>query len=257
MSLVENIKDGNVVGPKSLDNLKNKDRGTEKTAANRMEDTKQMFMQLLVAEMKYQNPLEPTDNTEYIKEMANFSQVEALQNVATDMNSIHADSLVGKYANVAAEDGTVLTGRVESSTIRDGVTYLMVEGKEYKLSEIKGVQDEDYYEANLAAQTITEMLKSLPKLNELTKADSDKVVSIKNLYDSMNVYQRGFIPQEVSSTINAYVARIVELNAAGQNQPQPTETTAETSAESSATTAETSTEPSATDSQDNTAASGA
>jgi flagellar basal-body rod modification protein FlgD len=61
----------------------------------------------------------------------------------------------------------------------------------------------------------------------------------------MNVYQRNFIPQEVSSTINAYVARIVELNAAGQNQPQPTETTAETS-----------TEPSATDSQDNTAASG-
>ncbi|MBQ5431005.1 MAG: hypothetical protein IIU28_05065 [Lachnospiraceae bacterium] len=214
MPLIEPIKNGQVIGQKSVDNVENKNNTTEKSAANKMEDTKQMFMKLLVAEMKYQNPLEPTDNTEYIKEMANFSQVEALQNVSSDMTSIHADSLVGKYANVSAEDGTVLTGRVESSTVRDGVTYLSVEGKEYKLSEIKGVQDEDYYEANLAAQTISDMLTQLPDLNYLTKNDSEKVVAVKNLYDSMNSYQRSFIPQDTVTKLNAYVARIVALNAA-------------------------------------------
>ena len=37
---------------------------------------KEAFLQLLVAQMKYQDPLEPTSNTEYISQYATFSQVE-------------------------------------------------------------------------------------------------------------------------------------------------------------------------------------
>ena len=37
---------------------------------------KDAFLQLLVAQMKYQDPLEPTSNTEYISQYATFSQVE-------------------------------------------------------------------------------------------------------------------------------------------------------------------------------------
>ena len=35
------------------------------------------FLALMVAQMQYQDPLEPTDNTQYIAQMATFSQVEA------------------------------------------------------------------------------------------------------------------------------------------------------------------------------------
>ena len=35
------------------------------------------FLSLLVTEMQYQDPLEPTDNSQYIAQMATFSQVEA------------------------------------------------------------------------------------------------------------------------------------------------------------------------------------
>ena len=42
-----------------------------------------LFLQLLVAEMKYQDPLEPTTNTEYVSELASFTQVEATQNART------------------------------------------------------------------------------------------------------------------------------------------------------------------------------
>ncbi|MCR4732518.1 MAG: hypothetical protein K5819_04815 [Lachnospiraceae bacterium] len=263
MPLIEPIKNGEVTGAKSVDNVENKNKSSEKTAANKMEDTKQMFLKLLVAEMKYQNPLEPTDNTEYVKEMANLSQVEALQNVSSDMTSIHADSLVGKYANVSTEDGEVFTGRVESSTVRDGVTYLTVEGKEYKLSEIKGVQDADYYEANLAAQTIDNMLKQLPELNYLTKKDTDSVAAIKNLYDSMNSYQRGFLSKETVTTLNAYVNRIVELNNADKKTESSDKTgdettnTATSDAQSTAqTTGATDTVGGDTTSADQTAADG-
>lgn len=45
------------------------------------------FLQLLVAQMQYQDPLEPTDNTQYIAQMATFTQVEATTEMATKLNS--------------------------------------------------------------------------------------------------------------------------------------------------------------------------
>ena len=38
---------------------------------------KEAFLNLLVTQMQYQDPLEPTDNTQYIAQMATFTQVEA------------------------------------------------------------------------------------------------------------------------------------------------------------------------------------
>ena len=38
------------------------------------------FLQLLCAEMQYQDPLEPTSNTDYVAQMATFSQLEATMN---------------------------------------------------------------------------------------------------------------------------------------------------------------------------------
>ena len=35
------------------------------------------FLNLLCAEMQYQDPLEPTTNTDYVAQMATFSQLEA------------------------------------------------------------------------------------------------------------------------------------------------------------------------------------
>ena len=37
---------------------------------------KEAFLQLLVTQMKYQDPLEPTDNTEYVSQLATFSELE-------------------------------------------------------------------------------------------------------------------------------------------------------------------------------------
>ena len=57
---------------------------------------KDAFLQLLVAQMKYQDPLEPTSNTEYISQYAQFSQVEQMQNMSGSMDLQRASSLVGQ-----------------------------------------------------------------------------------------------------------------------------------------------------------------
>ena len=60
------------------------------TSKNGMD--KEAFLQLLVAQMKYQDPLEPTSNTEYISQYATFSQVEQMQNMSATLELSRASS---------------------------------------------------------------------------------------------------------------------------------------------------------------------
>ena len=58
------------------------------------------FLQLLCAEMQYQDPLEPTSNTEYVAQLATFSQMESMLNMQNSIESTKANDLVGKYVIV-------------------------------------------------------------------------------------------------------------------------------------------------------------
>lgn len=75
---------------------------------------KNEFMELLVAQLNNQNPLEPQDNTEFIAQLAQFSTVESLENLngtATDMQSdlrssqaLQASAMVGRSVVVPGHD---------------------------------------------------------------------------------------------------------------------------------------------------------
>jgi flagellar basal-body rod modification protein FlgD len=72
------------------------------------------FMKLLVAQMNNQNPLEPQDNTEFIAQRAQFSQLEGteqLNSTVTDMaaelkssQALQASSMVGQSVIVPGND---------------------------------------------------------------------------------------------------------------------------------------------------------
>ncbi len=49
---------------------------------------KDAFMQLLISQMAYQNPLEPMENTEFIAQLAQFSALEQQQNIATGIEML-------------------------------------------------------------------------------------------------------------------------------------------------------------------------
>ena len=65
MGTIAQVQDGQVVNQVSAS-------AKEKKSANSSLD-KDAFLQLLVAQMKYQDPLQPTSNTEYISQLATFS----------------------------------------------------------------------------------------------------------------------------------------------------------------------------------------
>ena len=93
MALMAAIKDGQVVETASQDSLSK----SNQTKSNDM--NKDTFLQLLVAQMKYQDPMEPTSNTEYIAQYAQFSQVEAISSMASSMDLSRLITLYTKTEN--------------------------------------------------------------------------------------------------------------------------------------------------------------
>ena len=52
---------------------------------------KNMFLQLLVAQLKNQDPLNPTDGTQFLGELAQFQQLEQAANTGEDVTAIRQD----------------------------------------------------------------------------------------------------------------------------------------------------------------------
>ena len=61
---------------------------------------KEDFLLLLVTQMQYQDPLEPTDNTEYVAQLAQFSSLEQMQNLNSTATNTSAYTLVGKQVRI-------------------------------------------------------------------------------------------------------------------------------------------------------------
>jgi flagellar basal-body rod modification protein FlgD len=49
------------------------------------------FLQLLVAQMKYQDPTSPTDPTQFVSELAQFSQLESTLNIQQNTSTLVQD----------------------------------------------------------------------------------------------------------------------------------------------------------------------
>lgn len=57
---------------------------------------KATFLKLLVSQIKHQNPLDPSDGTEFVAQLAQFSQVEQLVNIRQDLDAIRTSIGNGK-----------------------------------------------------------------------------------------------------------------------------------------------------------------
>ncbi|TPL04757.1 MULTISPECIES: flagellar hook assembly protein FlgD [unclassified Mesorhizobium] len=81
----------------------------------------QSFLKLLIAEMKKQDPTKPMDSTQYVAQLATFSQVEQSVQTNTKLDQImqssalsQADALIGR--SITSADGKT-TGTVASVTL--------------------------------------------------------------------------------------------------------------------------------------------
>ncbi len=82
MSAIAHVKDGEIVETNASSMSLSK--AQEKKNPNGLD--KDAFLQLLVAEMQNQDPLQPTTNTEYISQFATFSELEEMQNMSSSVD---------------------------------------------------------------------------------------------------------------------------------------------------------------------------
>ncbi|HOQ50976.1 MAG TPA: flagellar hook capping FlgD N-terminal domain-containing protein [Candidatus Atribacteria bacterium] len=93
------------------------------------------FLQLLVTQLRLQNPLDPLSDQEFSAQLAQYSALEEMQNANKSLQSLlflNASSLVGK--EVELTDGTV--GKVEGVTVKEEQVVLEVGEREYNISEV-------------------------------------------------------------------------------------------------------------------------
>ena len=96
------------------------------------------FLQLLVAQMSQQDPMNPVKDTEFIAQMAQFSSLEQSKAMMQDMASLRATTLLGTTVMVEDEDYPtgINTGVVDSVMMENGTARLLVNGTRYDLSDI-------------------------------------------------------------------------------------------------------------------------
>ena len=107
--------------------------GTQQTQATGAAVDYQAFLKLLVAEMKNQDPTEPMDSTEYVAQLANFSQVEQSVQINKKLDQMlqssavaQADALLGH--TVTSADGLRSGVVAEVRLTADGVIAVTAAG---------------------------------------------------------------------------------------------------------------------------------
>lgn len=217
MSLVEKIQNGQVVNKdKNASNVNNSKTSTSKGEVKTASETKDMFLKLLVTEMQYQDPMEPTDNSEYVKEMATFSQVESLQNMQATMEDMGASNYVGKIVEVTDEDGTTHEGPVDYVTEVDGTKKVSIGGKLYDASKVTSVEDSEYYHNNYMLNSFEDLYSKLPSLDKLTVNDEKQVKEIADLYNSMSDNLKKSVDEKKVAVVQSLYNRVEALVKAKQ-----------------------------------------
>jgi flagellar basal-body rod modification protein FlgD len=77
-------------------------------AADNSQVTKNMFLQLLVAQIKNQDPLNPSDGVQFLTQLAQFQQLEQSMNMGQDLSAIRGD--LDQLTQTGTTTGTTSTG---------------------------------------------------------------------------------------------------------------------------------------------------
>ena len=218
MALVQAVENGKIV------------ENTSSTSSKKTENSNDMgydqFLQLLCAEMQYQDPLEPTSNTEYVAQLATFSQMEATLSMQSTIESSNANSLVGQYVIIKTTSSTGVTTSVEGFVDyvqkENGDQMVSVNGSLYNLSDVYQVADSEYVEAVTVANAFSTQVSKLPSAAQLTLSDKTDVENLTKVYEAMTSYQKSYITSDALTKYKELIAKMAELTGSGSTSGSST-----------------------------------
>ncbi len=229
MALVQAVENGKIV------------ENTSSTSSKKTENSNDMgydqFLQLLCAEMQYQDPLEPTSNTEYVAQLATFSQMEATLSMQSTIESSNANSLVGQYVIIKTTSSTGVTTSVEGFVDyvqkENGNQMVSVSGSLYNLSDVYQVADSEYVEAVTVANAFSAQVAKLPSAAQLTLSDKTDVENLTKVYQAMTSYQKSYITSDALTKYKELVAKMAELTGSDSSSDSSTSDSSSTDSSTS------------------------
>ncbi|RNC29542.1 MAG: Basal-body rod modification protein FlgD [Candidatus Dichloromethanomonas elyunquensis] len=113
------------------------------------------FLKLLVAQLKNQDPMSPADNTQFVAQLAQFSSLEQMNNVAksmeelkTSMTTLYGQSLltqgaamIGKEAVGVNGSGEEVSGQITSVKLVDNALKVMVGDTLLNMEDISEIKE--------------------------------------------------------------------------------------------------------------------
>jgi flagellar basal-body rod modification protein FlgD len=117
------------------------------TNASAATTDKDMFLKLLVAQMRYQDPMNPTDSGQFLSQTAQFTSLEKMESTSAGIQSLlvaqstaTATSLVGRTITYQDSAGAQTTGTVSQVKFSPTGPMLMVNDKPVALGDVVSMQ---------------------------------------------------------------------------------------------------------------------
>lgn len=113
---------------------------------------KDQFLQLLITQLKHQDPINPVEDKEFIAQLAQFSSLEQMQNLNTTLGDMmlaqqkltalgQATTMIGKEVELFTKEGESLFGTVSGVQFKNGWPELIVDGKLYDFTEVVSIRE--------------------------------------------------------------------------------------------------------------------
>lgn len=122
-----------MTSPVGLPTVNNASSSTLPTV-NNTQDYKQQFLQLLLTQLKNQDPTQPFDSQKMLAQQAEFASLEQMQNLNTNFVALMAmqnvsqgTNLIGKNVVATDVDGNPASGQVTGIKFEGGVSILKVQ----------------------------------------------------------------------------------------------------------------------------------
>jgi len=134
------------VWPTSTDSTTSSSSAKSTTTSSAIADDKDTFLKLLVAQLKYQDPMKPTDGSAFIAQTAQFTMVEKLDDLTnqnaellSSQRALGSAALIGRAVTYTGPDGMPASGTVTAVGLTSSGLVLHVGDAEVPLSSVTEV----------------------------------------------------------------------------------------------------------------------